>query len=210
MNNLKPKSPHYSLADWEFEEGHGYFISAVQSVSPPSSIAAPENIPRYPYCYLKETLAKCVPQGKFITWFRFSPYSGYLYIFFRQQTPLVHSGNQNGYRLEIDRTGAFTRLLRFIDGGGLMVGSYTHDPIPGDIWLHIKVKFWEYIPPSLVPTLRIELFFEEAGEWVSKGYLEDGDNPFADSDINRIGWAMNSYHNTYIDYLDDTEIWKKT
>jgi len=204
--------PHFSLADWEFEAGHHYFISTVEFVSPPSSLCTPlvNPPPTYSYCYLKEALAKCVSQGKFITWWNPIYKQIYLYIFFRQQTPLVHSGDQDGYRLEIDAGADYTRLFRYVAGGGALIGSYTHDPIPYHEWIHIKLKFWEYTPPSLIQTLRIELFFEEAGEWVSKGYLEDDTNPFADSDTNRIGFAQKGHITGNREYLDDTEVWRKT
>jgi len=209
MNKLNQK--HFSLADWEFEPDHQYYISTVQYVSPPSSLATPavDVARRMFYCYLSDELAHCVPDGRIITYIRF----GYLVrsydFYFRQQPPLAYQGNQNGYRLQLQPANDRWRIYRWQDGAGGIIYTGATPEFLAETWYRFKVDFYQYLTEDLELTFRIEFFLEQAGEWVSLGYYDDGTNLFADSDVNRVGFSLDGYNLLTIDYADDTEIWEK-
>ena len=202
---------HFSLTDWNFEPGNRYYLNAITYKSPPSSLAAPWPpwTRNFYYCYLKDTLAPCVPDGRFIAYFFLIEHQLNLRIFFRQQPPLVSNGDQNGYRIDYLSTFLKWRLYRYINGVSLFLGEKTIPSYPYATWKRLRFDFYQYLPPGLIMTLKVEVFHEVTGEWVSLGFLEDGANQFANSLANRVGFSLEGAFPMDPSCIDDTEIWKK-
>lgn len=209
MDRLIPV--HHSLSDWEFETGHTYFISTDHFVGGPSSICAPFAGPwyQYAYCYLKEALGKNIPEGMFVTYYMNENVNTYWDIYFRQQIPLVHFGDQNGYRLRMYHPTREWRLYRYIAGGSATLKTGDLNAINVDTFYLYRVRWYTYLNPQLQLVLRIELQQYLAAEWQSLGYYDDPTNQFADSDDNRVGFAVRAETDGRRQYLDNTEIWEK-
>lgn len=211
MKNLTlPK--HHSLTDWDFEPGHDYYLSVAHFVSAPSALAAPlagAGI-HYYYAYLKEDSGgKCIPIGSFRTYFMVIVAGQNLRIFIRQQPPLVHGGDQNGYVVYLDNIFQKWSITRYVNGIGYGYGSHPLDGILANVWNRIRLDFYEYFNPTLDPLLRIELFVELAGEWVSQGYF-DSPPAFSLSEFNRIGFSLYGYNAAQYMLADNTEIWSQS
>ena len=92
---------HHSLTDWELEEGHKYFIDNEQFRSGPTSLCCPAintaNLMKY--VYLKPALGLNIPFGMVDIYKLFTTFHLTWEFYFRQQTPLVHRGTQNGYKI---------------------------------------------------------------------------------------------------------------
>ena len=207
----KLKLIHHSLADWEFEPNHRYYITADYSISSPSSLATPTpaGANYYYYCYLKYELAHNVPNGRFIAYFRQQEAWLLFRIFFRQQTPLHHLGNQNGYVLIYAPGDPGVQIFRYIAAVQTYIGHINVPLYDRNTWRKLKFDFYQYITGAPMTTLRIEIFQEIAGAWVSQGYVEDGVNAFANSPENRIGFALWGPDPPYPSLIDDIEIWKQ-
>jgi len=206
------KKLHFSLADWEFQADHHFYISEVEKVSDPSSLAhkGEPSETALAYCYLGDTLGHNIPNGSFITYWRNIWTTTFHEFYFRQQTPLAYRGDQNGYYLVFDGRENSCQVRRYIDGVGTVIGNIPNAGFAYDTWMRFKVDFYEYITADLTKTFRIELFFWTAGAWQSQGYVEDGDNAFATSAVNRIGFSDSGTSPINANYHDDTEIWLVT
>lgn len=202
---------HFSLSDWEFEAGHRYYISTAYSISPPSSLATPAaggTLAAY-YCYLKDTLAPNVPDGRFIA-SHFRAVDGIIFVMhFRRQPPLAPGNPKNGYTLYYESTSAIWQLRLYVNGSYYLKGQRPAIPYTPGTWLRLRFDFYQYITETTLSVLRVAVFYEAAGEWVSLGYIDDTENKFATSASNRIGFCMQGWYRDDPSFMDDTEIWKK-
>lgn len=210
MDKLIPV--HHSLLDWEFETNHTYFLSTDHFVEGPSSLCAPLSSPylQYAYCYLKEALGKNIPEGMFITYYMNEGLQNYWNIYFRQQPPLVHGANQNGYRVYVDHVFKKWRIYRYIAGGSVLLFIGNLNPINVGTFYLFRVRWYVYLNPFLEKIFRIDLSQYLAAEWQPLGYYDDSTNQFADSEDNRVGFDVKAAATGQRQYLDNTEIWKAT
>jgi len=206
MNLYLPK--HHSLGDWEFEAGNEYFLSDEQYLSAPKALCSPLNITgvhNY-YVYLKESVIKNLPNGQFITGFRYHSAIQPINIFFRQQPPLIHTPNQNGYYIYARFQFNTWAILKYVGGIGGIEYPGVLAVCPVDQWHQLKVEFYEYVDENLDPIFHIELFLFYDGDWQSQGYWEDSDPTFGDSDVNRIGFSLYGHDIGSRHWADNTEI----
>jgi len=212
MKNLASSIKHHSLGDWDFEAGHFYFLDNTEYVSSPTSLCTPLSTPAttYFYVFLKDTLGKNIPNGRFITDWRFTGFVDRMEIYLRQQPPFVHRGTEDGYVVLVNPVAGHWRISRYTGGTGGIENTESLTSLVVDTWYKIKLDFYEYLNADLNYILRIELFVEIDGEWVSQGHWDDSTPLFSDSEDNRLGFALRAYQVGAFAWVEDTQIWEKT
>ncbi|MBA7701393.1 hypothetical protein ES703_110129 [subsurface metagenome] len=196
----------YSVADWDFEYGAtNRSLSAIQYISAPTALRILEPTTAtfidVILCRVPETL--CLPQGEVRNW-QHGYYKNLHPIVFRNQAPLGSATFFNSYHIYLVQTTAV--LYRHILGVVAERDRTTCETFT-DTWTHYRAVFWNGYTPESIAALCVNLYREVAGEWVQEGEtMHDTDNSWADSEINRIGFAARSTYN-HPQYWDDTELW---
>jgi len=201
---------HHSLADWDYRPGCLFGLYADQYISAPSCLRAivdppEETIENF---YLKAALAPEIHDGRIVDWTRVQndaySYSGYL---FRVQDTPFDSFPLNCYRLH--KTREYSQLYRVMDGEMTKLLEQATDPYDDvDTWYHWRLTFWQYAGGDLASILRITLEIEVDGEWTQLWYIDDADNLWAESEVNRIGFYATAYPSGKFTWRDNTEIWR--
>lgn len=207
MNQIK-----HSLSDWDFPSPTYLAIRTDQYVSAPSSLkgllcpsgSINENV------WLKSALAPCVKDGRFVDWYRWNA-SAYMdkYILFRAQDvpPLAIPQDCYWLHLRNDYVRLYTRIAGVANE--IATGHFIPD-LSANTWYRFRMTFYSYLGADLVEVMRAIFEIEIAGEWVEKFNIEDSANLHKDSEVNRIGFMLRVRYATLQQWVDDTEIWKKT
>jgi len=202
----------HSLADWDFEPGHKYYIQDFIYISSPSALCLPyEDTPEnWKYAFLKNTLAPNLKQGVIVQNFRSDNMIGAserFHLYFRCPEPLLHRAT-NGYRLRL----VFNRW--HLDRNDVNVANayYTAD-LSHFTWYKMMLRFYTFLSSRLVLTLRIDFWIDYGAGYIHQFTHDDTDPLNEDSDTNRVGFS--AYGGVYNEasgwgtcFFDDTEVWE--
>lgn len=195
---VKLAPTHHSVSDWDFEDSN-WELTSERYVYPPTSLKKKPPIERCAIlCRLPLSLR--VPEGRMVTWL-WDPWRFSSTFIFRAQTALGTANHLNNYSLRTASTGAIALWLT--QGGVEEVIDVWWDVWVVEEWNRLRVTWWNGYDPHDAPALVIHLEREEAGAWVSKGYLYDTNNRWANSTQNRCGVELRRTGQ----FLDETEIW---
>lgn len=201
----------HSLADWDFKPAGCFRIQNTYKISEPSAIelcywGCPGV---YGWAFLKPALGACIPQGRFVTWWRAAKgIDQPLDNFFRAQALPTNGLSANCYYWHLNLAWAsLTRRTNGIDtdlGGGAI-----NPPFTPETWAHYRYTWYEYLDTGLNRVLRCIFEKEVAGTWTVMVTIDDPTNAWADSAVNRVGFSAASWNYAPLGIYDDTEIWKK-
>ncbi len=188
---------HHSVADWDFGTVN-WELSAVHFVSPPTAIRGrPGNLQ---WCLSRVAASLNLPQGQIVV----SIYTP------DQFGPVLNICHQS---LLGDATEKHRYEIRFFSHLNCSCGAYTPAGDYGvgswpvvvtlDTWERWRISWFNAVNLQNVDSTAIKLERLESGTWVDYGILYDTNEPFKDSDRNRVGirllYALN--------WIDDLEIW---
>lgn len=195
-----PKSSgriYHSVADWDFGTPN-WELSAVHFVSPPTALRGrPGNLQ---WCLCRVAGSLNLPQGRIV----FSAYNTGVW------GPVLNVCHQS---LIGDATIRHRYEILFFQHQNCSCGAYTPGGDYGvgnwpvrltlNTWERWRVSWYNAVDLQNNDATAIELERLEAGVWVDYGILYDTNEPFKDSDRNRVGIRLLYVGN----WIDDVEIW---
>lgn len=209
MDKLKPIK--HSLADWDFNPAGLLSITEEQYVSSPSSLTTGTagTSGWRDWAFLKTALGACIPDGKFLEYWRYShtSYDEHM-VYFRTQALPIDSMPADCYYFRT--TSSEWKLLRRVDDHDTELDGGTYPTeIPAHTWVHFRITFYQYLNAPLNNVLRIICEIDKGEGWETLTEVDDTNNQWAESEVNRIGFAIQSYRDTERCYIDNTEIWRR-
>lgn len=203
----KVLAKHHTIADWDFQRGAlQRDLDTTYYISPPTSLhfkPGAEWLYNVILCRIPAT--QCLPQGEVRTWLRrYTPNTSACCATFRNQAPLGSAYLSNCYQLKVDFGAIGLWLVRADTWYEIDHWTYS---LPENTWVRFRTFWYNGEKPDGTPALCVDLYREEAGEWVKMEDTKyDTANWWPDSEINRCGiWTyLNPYSHSW---FDDTEIW---
>ncbi len=202
---------HHSVADWELEENHAYFLDNEQFLSGPTSLCCPavNREVTLRYVYLKPALGLNIPEGMVDIYKLFTTFHLTWEFYFRQQTPLVHRGNQNGYVITFSDNTRKATIRQYVNGIETSLGTIEYTNFSSYWWQGFRIEWYGYLSAYFEPILRIRISQRLSGEWVVQGFVDDAANAFAESGVNRVGFALYGQLESRRVWTDDTSVYRK-
>ncbi len=217
-SNTLLKPAHHSLSDWDWQPGAYFMLSGDYFISAPTALAIPSDTsgtPRFGWAALKEDLEANIPHGLLTSWHhRAYGGPGYLDFWFRAQALPPSAGQPafpaNCYLLRVSTTycevfkrvnNVQTRILNYKMPHGFSYSTWNRHAI-----------YWGTVSGSGGDVCRITLKKEINGQWRTQASVDNSQNLWAGSPVNRVGFTIagRGQGPKYRTYLDDTEIWKRT
>ena len=202
--------PHFSLEDWDFRPGNEFVLTPEHYVSPPTSLTGIHDGEGFSddWFFLKAAIRSNIPHGKIRTaWWNTFGLQHLGSFFFRTQALPVNLYPDDGYYIYLYSTFADIRYRVGGESARLIKFDLANPPTVGQ-WSWWRVTWYTYIDMHLLNYTRIILEAWDGAEWVEQGFYDDGNNRWADSDVNLVGMRLRSYEPDYHNCLDDTEIWE--
>lgn len=202
------KLPVHSLSDWDYVPGAHLELYPLIYVSPPTSLRTVPQLPNpdWEHIFLGTALGACIPNGRIVTWWRYSMVYVDVFFHFRTQDIPTNGYPHNGYCIQLNNHGSLAH--RIVNDVSTQLWSVPISPtLPANSWHRIRVTWYQWVNEYFEIQFRIMHDLEVAGEWVNLKTFDDPVNAFADSAVNRCGFVFYSWYRDYWHHLDDTEIW---
>lgn len=189
---------HHSVADWD-KSGVNWELTPLRFISPPTSLR--ETINSWVTFCCRHAAVFNLPDGELRAWLRNTQFPlQNPVLLFRNQSPLDHSAVGPGYAIWF--TAVETELWLHPGTAWQLLTTFPYI-LPTLTWAHVRVVFWQATTDGAPSLLAIEIWVNEAGEWVQKGITYfDNINAFALSSVNRLGFTLEAQS-----YMDDITIW---